>query len=292
VAVVRGFGNVALADYTFEIMCMDCVAEPVAPTPGSLAITEVLQNPAAVNDPLGEWFEIQNVSDTPINLNGLIVADEATANERFTINQDLIVDAGGFVVLGINANEATNGGVPVDFQYPPAFSLGNATDGIILVFGVEEIDRVIWNDGATFPDPNGPAMQFDGALDPAIDDNADGNNWCEATAALPGGDEGTPGAPNTDCEPGVVNVAIVNFDMNPDPVVITVGQTVRWTNNDQAAHTITSGNPGDANAGSLFDGAVAIGGTFEHTFNAPGQFVYFCRPHAAIMFGFTITVNP
>ena len=291
IAIARGFGNAALADYTFEIQCLDCAAPPAVPTPGSLAITEVLQNPAAVNDPLGEWFEVQNLTDEAINLNGLIVADEGAAAERFTVNQDLIVQPGGYVVFGINDNAANNGGVAVDFRYPPAFSLGNGTDGIVLVFGAEEIDRVIWDDGATFPDPNGAAMQLDGTLDPAIEDNAVGTNWCLATEPLPGGDSGTPGAANTGCD--LVEVVINNFDMNPDPLVIRAGTTVRWTNEEPIVHSVTSGNPGDANAGSQFDsGDLAPGDTFEFTFDAPGQFVYFSRPQAALMFGFTITVTP
>ena len=301
-AVVRGFQATTAPAYIFEIECLDCLAMPVPPTPGSLVITEVMQNPAAVADASGEWFEVLNVSDTPLNLNGMIVADDATANERFTVNVDLIVLPGEYAVFGVNANEATNGGVAIDFAYPTAAAgginpvvLGNATDGLILVMGAAEIDRVIWDNGATFPNPNGPSMQFNGALDPAVDNNALGTNWCLATVPYgPGNpqDRGTPGADNTRC-PVIAAVRIENFLMNPSPVTIHVGDSVRWTNADAVQHTVTSGNPGDANAGSLFDSPLLNqNATFQFTFPNAGTFNYFCRPHQGFMFGFQVVVLP
>ena len=42
---------------------------------GDLVITEVMQNPAAVSDSVGEWFELYNASTAPIDLRGMAVAD-------------------------------------------------------------------------------------------------------------------------------------------------------------------------------------------------------------------------
>ena len=296
-AVVRGFGAAALPDYTFEIECLNCPADPVPPTPGSLVITEVMFNPAAVNDAVGEWFELQNVSDLPLNLNGLIVADDVTANERFTVAVDLIVQPGDFVVFGNNANQATNGGVVVDFAYPTAngggllfMSLGNATDGIIVVHGAAEIDRFIWGVAGGFPNPNGPSLQFDGDLDPAVDNNALPANWCISITPFGAGDLGTPGSANDSCTP-LVEINIENFAMNPDPVTIQAGTLVRWTNLDPTTHTVTSGAPG-APTGVFDSGNLNQNQTFEFLFDAPGVYTYFCQPHAGFMFGYTITVNP
>ena len=55
-------------------------------------------------------------------------------------------------MLGRNT-DATNGGVPVAYQYT-SFTLGNAEDEIILLDGAgTEIDRVAYDGGPGFPDP-------------------------------------------------------------------------------------------------------------------------------------------
>ncbi|WP_144730710.1 plastocyanin/azurin family copper-binding protein [Candidatus Nitrosocosmicus arcticus] len=83
---------------------------------------------------------------------------------------------------------------------------------------------------------------------------------------------------------------------SPNPVEVTVGQTVVWTNDDSAFHTVTSGPAGAADAGKVFDsgltGPTALtskGKTFEHTFDTAGEYPYFCTLHPA-MVG-TVMVN-
>ena len=83
---------------------------------------------------------------------------------------------------------------------------------------------------------------------------------------------------------------------SPNPVEVTVGQTVVWTNDDTAFHTVTSGSVGAADAGKLFDSGLAgpnalisKGKTFEHTFDTAGEYPYFCTLHPA-MVG-TVIVN-
>lgn len=73
---------------------------------------------------------------------------------------------------------------------------------------------------------------------------------------------------------------------SPYPIEVTVGQTVKWTNDDTAFHTVTSGSPGAADVGTLFDSGLAgptalttKGTTFEHTFDTAGEFDYFCTLH-------------
>ncbi|MDR4490451.1 MAG: plastocyanin/azurin family copper-binding protein [Candidatus Nitrosocosmicus sp.] len=75
----------------------------------------------------------------------------------------------------------------------------------------------------------------------------------------------------------------------PNPVQVKVGQTVVWTNDDSAFHTVTSGLPGQPDAGKLFDsgltGPTAMTGkgkTFEHTFDTAGEFDYHCALHPAL----------
>jgi len=77
--------------------------------------------------------------------------------------------------------------------------------------------------------------------------------------------------------------------VSPNPIQAKVGQTVVWTNDDSAFHTVTSGLIGAADAGQMFDSGLAgptaltaKGKTFEHTFDTAGEFVYHCTLHPAM----------
>jgi plastocyanin len=75
--------------------------------------------------------------------------------------------------------------------------------------------------------------------------------------------------------PGFIQVFIRNSAFSPREVTIKVGETVRWRNDDPVFHTVTSGNPGDADAGALFDSNDLIPfDSFDHRFNEAGEFVY------------------
>jgi len=66
-----------------------------------------------------------------------------------------------------------------------------------------------------------------------------------------------------------------------DPPVITVnvGATVTWSNDDTAAHTVTSGTAADGPDG-VFDSSLFMAGTtFSHTFVEAGTFEYVCMVH-------------
>jgi plastocyanin len=91
----------------------------------------------------------------------------------------------------------------------------------------------------------------------------------------------------------VVDVSMQNIAFNPQTVTIKVGDSVRWTNNDVVPHTATSGNPGDADAGSVFDsGTLAGGQSFTHQFDQSGEFVYFCGVHPLTMRDARVIVEP
>jgi plastocyanin len=65
----------------------------------------------------------------------------------------------------------------------------------------------------------------------------------------------------------------------PNTVTIGVGGTVTWTNDDTAAHTVTSGTPSDGPDGAFDSSIVMAGKTFEHTFDDAGEYDYFCIVH-------------
>ena len=91
----------------------------------------------------------------------------------------------------------------------------------------------------------------------------------------------------------------LTFD--PDTVRVQVGETVRWVNGSVIVHTVTA-DPDEATTDEsvrLPEGAAPFdSGTldpearFEHTFEVPGTYRYFCIPHeGAKMYG-TVIVAP
>lgn len=83
----------------------------------------------------------------------------------------------------------------------------------------------------------------------------------------------------------VVNATILGMlgdqAYSPSPLTVRVGETVTWTNDDFAQHTVTSGTGiSDPNTGDEFESyMLSQGGTFEHTFNEAGEFEYYCQIH-------------
>ena len=65
----------------------------------------------------------------------------------------------------------------------------------------------------------------------------------------------------------------------PSNLVISVNKTVIWSNDDTAAHTVTSGTAADGTDGSFDSSLFMSGKTFSHTFKETGTFPYFCLVH-------------
>jgi len=171
---------------------------------GDLVITEIMQNPDAVTDANGEWLELKVVfAAGDIDLKGLVLADDSTASETFEIGEHTVVSLGDYVVIGASDDTSANGGAPVEVSWGGFnFSLANSSDGVLLqTASGAVIDEVIWDDGASFPDPTGASMNLDaGTIDAAGNDI--GSNWCETSSNVYGdGDYGTPGADNESCAP-------------------------------------------------------------------------------------------
>ena len=68
----------------------------------------------------------------------------------------------------------------------------------------------------------------------------------------------------------------------PAEVTVDVGGEVTWSNDDTAAHTVTSGDlsADPYNVGADFDSSLFMAGkTFSHKFDAAGEYPYFCMVH-------------
>jgi len=65
----------------------------------------------------------------------------------------------------------------------------------------------------------------------------------------------------------------------PYEITVSVGQTVTWSNDDSAAHTVSSGTVNAGVTGVFDSGLFMSGSTFEHTFEKAGTYDYFCMVH-------------
>ncbi|MBW3571744.1 MAG: DNA/RNA non-specific endonuclease [Gemmatimonadetes bacterium] len=158
----------------------------------SLVINEIMPNPAAVSDDVGEWFEVYNAGTAAVDLLNYAIASNNDAVH--VINQSVVVPAGGYAVLARSGDPAVNGGVAANYSYAhQTFNLNNsATDWLALRDpSGASVDSVSW--GTTSP-PNGASR---GVVD-ALADNLvmSGPNWSTQTTVYGLGDRGTPGAAN------------------------------------------------------------------------------------------------
>ena len=65
----------------------------------------------------------------------------------------------------------------------------------------------------------------------------------------------------------------------PAEVTVNVGETVTWSNDDSAAHTVTSGTPTGGPDGTFDSSLFMADTTFSHTFDNAGEYRYFCMVH-------------
>jgi hypothetical protein len=263
--------------------------------PGDLVITEIMQNPLAVADAQGEWFEIHNTTATPVDLSGLVIRDDG--GEAITLPGPLVVTPGGLALLATGADPGQNGGLVPDHIYPYAsLNLSNGTDELELVFEDTTFDRVAWDDGVLFPDPEGASMQLHEG------------SWCEATSPFGDGDSGSPGETNPPCHMLDRWYLDADFDGFGDPMEQVFAELAPWgyvanpDDCDDSEHHVHPGAPelcdGQQNdcdlpwtdaeedglvafvdpGGSWRDesAAFAAGDLHHYTFSEPGE-LRFCR---------------
>jgi hypothetical protein len=233
---------------------------------GDIIITEIMQNPNAVSDNVGEYFEVYNTTGSDIDMNGWTITDNGS--NTHTISGSLIVPANDYVVLGNNSDTATNGNVPVDYSYGADIGLSNGDDELILTTGGgTEIDRVEWDGGPNFPDPSGKSMNLD-ISKYTYTDNDSGDNWCESTSPM-GTQFGTAGAENTSC---AVPCDLVLGDRDAVCDAVTEGvdtytATLAFSGGGTSTYVInvTSGTISGDDPTNQADGVISVTGINEGT---------------------------
>ena len=209
----------------------------------NIIINEIIQNPLAVGDSEGEWFEIYNNSNGEIDIEGFIIKDNDS--DSHLITEETLIAPYSYAVLGRNADTSTNGGVVISYEYSN-INLANGADEILLIdpYG-NTVDSVAYDGGNTFPDPNGSTM----ALLNLNLDNTIGGNWVEYDSLTYGnGDYGTPGEPNFFID--------VEWDFSlSDPIITVFGNDNEWNPEDTISIKMELCNNSDYNHG-YYPGAV------------------------------------
>jgi len=84
-------------------------------------------------------------------------------------------------------------------------------------------------------------------------------------------------------------VTIAGFTFQPSSLTISVGDTVRWVNQDAVGHTTTCDRAGDPVCG--FSPLLGQSGTFQFTYTQAGTFPYHCSPHPFMLGTVTVRTN-
>jgi predicted extracellular nuclease len=160
----------------------------------AVTITEVMADPYG-SDTGQEWFEVHNPGPSPVSLDGWKLRDCGTQTIEI-VGTGATVPAGGYVVLGANANPTTNGGVPVSYAYgADGFYLPNTVGSILLYDGqgklVDQLRYMAFDPWTAFK--LGRSLE-------RIDPKSDGTlpeSWKAATTTWGATqNQGTPGAKN------------------------------------------------------------------------------------------------
>ncbi len=182
----------------------------------NIVINEIMQNPSAVSDENGEWFEIYNNSNQEIDLNGFTIKDNDI--DSHLIVDSVIVSPFSYATLGRVSDTSINGGIKLDYKYE-GIALANGADEILLIdpYG-NTLDSVAYDGGPNWPDPNGASM----ALLGTDLDNSISSNWVEYDSLTYGdGDYGTPSEQNFPID------IIWDFALS-DPIISILGNDNNW----------------------------------------------------------------
>lgn len=169
---------------------------------GDIVITEIMNHPANVSSTFGEYFELYNPTDHPINIRGWVLKDYSAAHglHKLESDQPVVVAPKEYFVLARNTDPKMNGGFTPDYKYS-GISLGSQQDGIGILWNNVLIDAVNYNMGHDGWPVDNPGHSLSLSPDHLnATDNDNGANWCYTMSTkMTEGDYGTPGAANDAC---------------------------------------------------------------------------------------------
>ncbi|HYW31456.1 MAG TPA: DNA/RNA non-specific endonuclease [Gemmatimonas sp.] len=192
--------------------CRERAAVSTAPEPAPtgladdgvprLIITELMADPSAVADDVGEYIEVFNPGVAAVDMQGWRIVSGPTGAENHTIGTSFVVPSCGVALL-VRAAEG-NGGLPAGYSYGTSITLNNSTTDFVLLRRADNspVDSVSYSsrnaDGTVATPTFSPSAGISRVLvNPALDNtNIAGNgNWINTPAGVVygAGDRGTPG---------------------------------------------------------------------------------------------------
>ena len=187
-----------------------------APVQGEFVVTELLS--ASGDDCGADWFELLNLTDRPLNLEGCLIADSLESGGA-VVDAPAVIPAGGFAVFA----DMAMGDVEVAYIFTkPDFNKTGDVLSIRCPDAAGDLQDVLWVEygggEGTLPKPAEPAsigLCFDLLpAEPTVADYHDPAFWAvtEKGMAGCGSDLGSPGAENLACvcepvcAPGICDV--------------------------------------------------------------------------------------
>lgn len=168
----------------------------VAADSSNLRVSELLVDPQASDEGLGDWFELTNITSEPIDLAGV---DIQVGSSSYTFHSHLLIQGGEFLTFGLDGKPSRNGGYHADHVAPwESFSMPNGTTTMtVRAANNATIETLSWGSGL-IPVIPGISQERDD-----LNGSTSSINWDDATAAWDGsaGDFGTPGDGDSDVTP-------------------------------------------------------------------------------------------
>ena len=199
----------------------------------SVIIHEIAYHPIH-DDTAGEWIELLNTHEQPIDVSGWQLA-RANGGAAIRVRDDTILEPGAFLVLCGNLTDfAARFPDVTNVQGNLPFDLRNSGDILHLFNSRNElVDEVAFDDAAPWPpeaDGFGPTLAL---INPAADNSLAGN-WAASESA-----SGSPGGPNqAELIPPLLNAGFADgtLSLSFEPaashtyVIQRSGDLFGWTN--------------------------------------------------------------
>ena len=152
-------------------------------------ISEIHADPKYVPDRQGEYIELYNPNNVPIQLNGWRISDQKRDGHTLHSPEPIQMDAQSYFVLGNNANPDTNGNLQIQYEYR-RFNLSNTKDLVRLEDACGNLVQEV-----KYPEAWGRRKIRTGYAMERVAGKKSSNNqrWKRSRNRLKSGERGTPG---------------------------------------------------------------------------------------------------
>lgn len=117
-----------------KCLATECRARDDAFSTRQVIINEIMADPVG-DDTFQEWIELYNPGSEPVNLAGWVIRDCGDQIVRLG-GPEAVIDANGYLVVGMTRDRDDNGGVLVGFEYGvDGFYLPNTIGSVLLYDG-------------------------------------------------------------------------------------------------------------------------------------------------------------